>query len=287
MATLNSLKFWPSNRTTPKSLIVQIKPKLSITNGASTAISGASTTSYVYGGKLERKINPTGTYEFPMGSATLAQTAIVSANNLVGTDRLATTYVNGALTGTTPNTTYSGVAITSTLNAGWFSVNPNQQPTAGSYDMTLKIQGSTNTLPAVGSYTLIKRDNSTSPWAASGNYNLGTNVGGIVTVKNSNLTSFSDFAIGRGASDISLGSNGFEKSKLAIYPNPTTNFVTISAQENISKIELFDIAGKQIWSQNVNNVETNLDLSNANSGIYFVRILMENGSTQNQKIIKN
>ncbi len=83
-----------------------------------------------------------------------------------------------------------------------------------------------------------------------------------------------------------LNNPSFNKQNLKVYPIPIQNFVTISGQENISKIELFDIFGKQILKQNVNNIETNIDISSLNSGIYFTRILMENGANLNQKIIK-
>ena len=261
--------------------------KLSITNPSPSAISGANNTSYINGGTVERAINAIGIYEFPMGTVSFAQTAIINANNLVGINRIATTFTEGAITGSTPNTTISGVAITSALNGGWFSINPNQQPTSGNYDVTLKIQGSTNLSPTVGNYVVINRNNATSPWATAGNYNVATTAGGVVTIKNSNLTSFSDFAIGRAASDVSLSNDDFTANKFSIFPNPTASLVTISAKETISKIDLFDIAGKQILSQNANGATTNLDLSNLNSGIYFARILMINGIISTQKIVKN
>ncbi len=249
--------------------------KLSITNPNPSAITTSTTTSNIYGGTLERRINPTGSYDFPMGTATLTQTATVAANNLGGTDRIATTYVNGVLTGTAPNTTYNGVAITSALNGGWFTVNPNQQPTAGNYDMTLKIQGSTNTVPAVGSYTLIKRDNSTSPWAALGNYNLGTNVGGIVTVKNSNLTSFSDFAIGRGASDINLGLNGFAKNSFSLYPNPASTQINLLFNNNLenASLKIVSMLGQiVVEKQNLSGNDFSFDVSNLAKGMYIITI---------------
>ncbi len=262
--------------------------KLNITNANPTAISGANATSYIYGGILERNINGAGNYEFPLGTFSFAQTAIINANNLVGTNKIATSFTEGAVTGTIPNTNYNGVPITSALNGGWFTINPNQQPTAGSYDVTLKIQNSTNTLATVGNYTLIKRDNSTSPWAALGNYNLGTVALGIVTVRNSNLTSFSDFAIGRAVSDLSLNTNGFALNKFLLYPNPTTSQINLSfaTQLENATIKITSILGQTILEkQNISGNNLSFDVSNLANGMYVVSV-NSGGLVSNLKFIK-
>jgi hypothetical protein len=249
--------------------------KLIISNSSTNAISGENASSYIYGydGTIERAINSTGSYIFPMGLFTNAQTVIVE----------------GAITGTTPNTTISGVAITSALDGGWFSINPNQQPTAGNYDVTLKIQASTNLSPAAGNYVVIKRNNATSPWATAGNYNVATTGGGIVTIKNSNLTSFSDFAIGRAASDVSLSNDGFSKNLVSVYPNPTSNNLNLSFESNLenASIKIISILGQTVFEkQNISGKEQSIDVSNLNLGLYIIEF--SNGSTKfNAKFIKN
>ena len=262
--------------------------KLIITDPNPAAITTASTSSYVYGGALQRNTNATGMYEFPMGTFSNAQSVVINANNLQGTGSVTATFTEGAITGTIPNTTYNGVAITSTLNGGWFSVNPNQQPTSGSYDVTLKIQNSTNTLASVGNYTVIKRDNSTSPWAALGNYNLGATSAGIVTVTNSNLTSFSDFAIGRGVSDITLSGQEFLKSNLKIFPNPATSQINLSFENNLenANIKIISLIGQTVFEkQNLSGNNLSFDVSNLAKGVYVVTI--DNGGlVSNSKFIK-
>jgi hypothetical protein len=249
--------------------------KLSITNPSPTAIVGASSTSYIYGGVLERSINASGTYEFPMGDDTFAQTASINATNLVGVNKLATTFTAGAITGTTPNTSYGSVAITSALNGGWFSINPNAQPTAGSYNVTLKIQNSNNLAAALGNYTIIKRNNATSPWAALGTFNLATSNAGIVTATNSNLTSFSDFAIGRGASDISLSSSSFSKNSFSLYPNPTTSQINLSFENNLenANLKIVSILGQTVLEkQNLSGNDFSFDVSNLVNGLYIIKV---------------
>jgi hypothetical protein len=262
---------------------------MSITDASPTAISGASLTNYIYGGTLERKINTSGSYEFPMGDFNYNQAAIIDANTLVGVDKLSATFTAGAITGTTPSTSYNGVAITSALNGGWFKIYPNAQPTAGSYDVTLKIQNSTNTSANVGEYIVIKRDNSTSPWAATGVYNLGSTSAGVVTVKNSNLTSFSDFAIGKGGSDISLSNESFQQKSITLFPNPVSNNLTILYKNNFEKasMKIISITGQVVKEHDAISGDTiSLDVSDLSKGIYIIQIL-DNNSILTSKFIKD
>jgi Secretion system C-terminal sorting domain len=171
---------------------------LTITNAATTAISGTSSTKYIYGGTLKRAINSTGVYMFPLGTSSVAQTAIINANNVSGVGTLAATFTTGAITGTSPNINFAGSTITTALNGGWFSINPNMQPTGGNYDITLHLASSSNTVVNPARYTVIKRNNSTSAWGVNGSFVLPTVNAGIVTATLNGLTSFSDFAIGIG-----------------------------------------------------------------------------------------
>ncbi|SFA75822.1 Por secretion system C-terminal sorting domain-containing protein [Flavobacterium swingsii] len=274
--TLNTAKVNLNNKT------------LSITDSSPTAITTANLTSYVYGGILERNIASAGSYEFPMGNFSFKQSAIIDVNNLIGTDKLSATFTAGVITGTTPSTSYNGVAITSALDGGWFKISSKTQPTSGNYDVTLKIQNSTNTSANVGDYVVIKRDNSTSPWAATGTYNLGSTTGGIVTVKNSNLTSFSDFAIGKGASDISLSNESFIQKTISLYPNPASSQITLNFENNLDKasLKIISIAGQVVFEKdNVSENNVSLDVSNFSIGVYYVQIINED-SVFNSKFIK-
>ncbi|WP_417431901.1 T9SS type A sorting domain-containing protein [Halpernia sp.] len=260
---------------------------LKINDRSADAISGANSTNFVYGGPIERKINPTGEYDFPLGNSSKNQTATISAKNLVGVDKLTATYTNGAITGTTPNINYGGTTITSALNGGWFSIVPDQQPTGGSYDATLKIQNSTNLGATLGVYTIIKRDNSTSNWAVLGDYNLATQNGSTISVANKNLTSFSDFAIGKGNNDFVLSTKDVSAESLNVFPNPTKNIVNFSGAKNIKLISVFDASGKQIQVRNSLFNNSQIDLSNYNPGVYYLKIQLENGTSITKKIIKN
>lgn len=170
--------------------------RISISEASPTAISGAKATSYFYGGTLLRAVNASGTYEFPVGSFDNFQSATVSTNSLAGVSGIAVNHTSGAVTGTPVNATLNGVSIIGALNGGWYTATPNAQPTNGTYNMTLKLKGSTNTVLDAAKYALVKRDNSTSDWAVNGTYVLPTTDGSTITITANGLTSFSDFAIG-------------------------------------------------------------------------------------------
>jgi hypothetical protein len=69
-----------------------------------------------------------------------------------------------------------------------------------------------------------------------------------------------------------------------IYPNPSNGLVTITSSMNIASVQIFDFTGKQVLSDLIGAGKNNLDVSNLNSGVYFVKISMENYS-QNKKIV--
>jgi hypothetical protein len=69
------------------------------------------------------------------------------------------------------------------------------------------------------------------------------------------------------------------------YPNPTLNNWTISGNSTINSIAIYDITGKQISTVEANNMEVEINTTNIHSGVYFARIMSENG-VQTVKLIK-
>ena len=68
---------------------------------------------------------------------------------------------------------------------------------------------------------------------------------------------------------------------ISIYPNIVTDFLNVSAKQNINNIHIFNISGKKVYtkSQNSNNIKINL--SNLSNGLYIIKI-----NTNNQTIEK-
>lgn len=76
-----------------------------------------------------------------------------------------------------------------------------------------------------------------------------------------------------------LANQQFDLNSLTIYPNPSNGIFNIMAQNLlIENIEVYDVLGKQIdvKMNNQDNANLVLDLSNASTGIYFVKIKSNN-----------
>ncbi|ESU24818.1 hypothetical protein FEDK69T_03710 [Flavobacterium enshiense DK69] len=103
---------------------------------------------------------------------------------------------------------------------------------------------------------------------------------------------FDNFLIKASATDTLLGTEAFtsvESSKLSVYPNPANNIVTISNAENlqINAVVITDVNGRTVKTLEFGGVaETQINVSDLNSGIYFMSIDTNEG-TATKKIIKN
>lgn len=92
-------------------------------------------------------------------------------------------------------------------------------------------------------------------------------------------------------SEALLSSDDFDNQisfdeEVILYPNPVNSMVTLKASFSIDKIFIFDISGKKVLDFSMNNSQVTIDVSELNSGIYFVKIFTEKGVYLN-KIIKN
>ena len=85
-----------------------------------------------------------------------------------------------------------------------------------------------------------------------------------------------------------IGLNELElDNDFAIYPNPFVDGLTIET-ENLAyeRFEIYDLAARAILSGGLQNGMAMLDLSNLPSGIYFIRLIQEDGKFDQQKLVK-
>lgn len=76
-------------------------------------------------------------------------------------------------------------------------------------------------------------------------------------------------------------------SNLSVYPNPTTGQVTIcNAQNVLRNVNVYDVYGKLVLSENVNAETAVINLSNMPSGLYIVKAVDGNNNISTSKIIK-
>lgn len=65
-----------------------------------------------------------------------------------------------------------------------------------------------------------------------------------------------------------------------MYPNPAKNSLTI-AGEDIKVIEIYSVVGQQVYKdESIKTNVININTTNINSGIYFVRITLKKTAKQ-------
>ena len=81
--------------------------------------------------------------------------------------------------------------------------------------------------------------------------------------------------------------DNLELNDLSIFPNPTSSFLTIRSNKLISPISIYDITGKLVLQNKGNSNEIILDISNLNSGLYFIKSNSQNSSIRKRFIVSN
>jgi len=79
------------------------------------------------------------------------------------------------------------------------------------------------------------------------------------------------------------------KNNLALYPNPTNNFITLQTKNNSIenfKYEIVDLTGRIVKSDN-SKFNEKINIENLTSGNYIIKIEMNSGQKTNLKLIKN
>lgn len=84
-----------------------------------------------------------------------------------------------------------------------------------------------------------------------------------------------------------LATNSFNESKLAVYPNPTSNLINISNELGavINTVEMTDLNGRVVKSAKVNATEGQISISDLAAGVYMMRISTDQG-TAVKKVVK-
>lgn len=105
---------------------------------------------------------------------------------------------------------------------------------------------------------------------------------------------WSDNEIGANIDDIALYGSGPSlvekyagKEGVLIWPNPAKDFLSVSAETVIRRLEIMDVSGKTIVVENPNTSQMQLDLQTLNPGVYFVKTTLQNGKCHTAKMVKD
>ena len=82
-----------------------------------------------------------------------------------------------------------------------------------------------------------------------------------------------------------LSRDGFEASKIKLYPNPVENNVTISQQEVIDGITVYNLLGQKVLMQKFASNEVSVNLESLSAGAYLLEVSSA-GIQKTTKIVK-
>ena len=82
-----------------------------------------------------------------------------------------------------------------------------------------------------------------------------------------------------------LANNAFEDQKVAVFPNPVKDQLTITAKDKITSVQLYDIQGRLVETSVANDTNVIFNMAKNTTGIYFVKIYTDMG-VKVEKIIK-
>ena len=84
------------------------------------------------------------------------------------------------------------------------------------------------------------------------------------------------------STQIRLGTEDLEGKKVAVYPNPTKDFVNINSTSKVSKVTVFATDGKQLMEDS----SAKINVSKLPAGMYLMKIDFADGKSSTQKIVK-
>lgn len=82
-----------------------------------------------------------------------------------------------------------------------------------------------------------------------------------------------------------LGIGDVADIKVSMRPNPVTDMLYVSAEDDIQSIQVFDLQGRLLQTHRENDTQAAIDFADKTTGVYFVKVTTGKGS-DTEKIIK-
>lgn len=87
------------------------------------------------------------------------------------------------------------------------------------------------------------------------------------------------------STESSLSVEDFTTTNFKVYPNPAKNVLNLSASVQIERIEVYNMLGQKIMTQQLGNTTNTLDISDLKSGTYIVTVTI-NGKQSSQIFVR-
>lgn len=88
--------------------------------------------------------------------------------------------------------------------------------------------------------------------------------------------------------EVPASSASFVANSISIYPNPATSVINLTSKDGLTfeNVTIVDVNGRTVKTVAINQTQSQINVSELNSGIYFLNIETNEGSTV-KKFIKN
>lgn len=70
----------------------------------------------------------------------------------------------------------------------------------------------------------------------------------------------------------------------SVYPNPSNGNFTVQSSVFPATLVMYDVTGKQVTRKDITEMETAVNVSQLNNGIYYISLIAESGS-MNYKLV--
>lgn len=83
-----------------------------------------------------------------------------------------------------------------------------------------------------------------------------------------------------------LSSDSFNNFNVIHHPNPIHDILNLSSQKTINSIKIINLLGQELYSEDINQNEVQIDLSHFSSGTYLIKVSSDDAS-KTIKVVKN
>lgn len=73
-----------------------------------------------------------------------------------------------------------------------------------------------------------------------------------------------------------LAINNLEKFDFKLYPNPSQNFISVSASEMINSVQIYNVLGQRVLAENINMNSKQINISSLEKGVYLIKTTIDN-----------
>ncbi|MGJ8661813.1 MAG: T9SS type A sorting domain-containing protein, partial [Bacteroidota bacterium] len=259
LSTNMFIKATTGNLTLTNGIITTNGNRVEVANSAPGSVTAGSATSYI-NGNLYRAIGGTGSYDFPVGTATLYERANVNFTGATTIPQLRARFDPWAGAPNTlglPDCFNTATYNIPSQNMGIWTITASANPTSGTYDITLYSTGATNTAGAVG-WTVQKAANASSAWGVNGTCAFST----VSVIRRTGLSGFSVFGVGQSTTPLPVELINFQG-----YREGTINFLQWTTASEINS-DYFDIERSRN-GKDFESIETIQAQGNSNTPVQY------------------